>query len=171
MKQDYIIHFGVKGMRWGVRKQREPSINQQRRALQKSYRKDGKGTPVKKTSNSAARSYFKADKTGNFATYRKHTKKQALKEAKLTGDQVSSGRYRVARARNIKRKVASATLGAAATVALAATGMAAVGAVLGAGVAVGTNLASGGRYYAKQSKAYGKNRAKTQAKYQNKKSS
>ena len=57
-----IQHFGTKGMKWGVRH------DKQKQAV-KSYREKIPG--VTKQSKSAAKTFFKQDRTWNFRTYRK----------------------------------------------------------------------------------------------------
>lgn len=173
---DCLYHFGIKGMKWGVRKKQESSGNGQKsmrkikRETLKSYRKD-KGPKRGKflnAANSAARSYFRADKTRSFKTYRDQEKKKTLKEARLTESQVKNGRYRVARARSIKRNVAAVAVSTAAGAALVASGGALAlpyAAVAVGGGTAGLHFATGAHYYGRQRKAYGG----TRAKYQNQK--
>lgn len=157
---DELYHHGIKGMKWGVRRSEKPSSGKT-----KEYRKDGSpNRGLVNAANSAARTYYRKERTSNFKTYRNQEKKLDLKVARLTDEQVKNGRYRVARARNIKRKTISALTGTVAGVALMSSGAAFVGIPIGAAVGVGTNLASGGRYYAKQKQAYGKERAKNEIK-------
>lgn len=179
---DYLCHYGVQGMRWGQHlfgkiqtasanhKAKKAAIKSEKAALEKSYTTD-KG-PKKlgfSAANSAARSFYRKERTKNFQTYRKQESKQQRKEAVLTDDQIKAGRYRVAKARNIRRKVASVAVGSiAATAVVGSGGMALApilaGATVGTGVGALTNLATGGVYYAGQQKSYGSRRAKAQAK-------
>lgn len=69
----------------------------------------------------------------------------------LSKSQIENGRYRVARARNIKRKALSTLIGAG-------TGAAAV--PVAAIVGVGANYVTGGHYYQGQSATYGSRRAR-----------
>lgn len=177
---DYIKHFGVLGMKWGVRKDRkkiksgssssdkkqEARVNV-KRAQMKEYRDDRGPKRFKaiNAANSAARSHFKADRTNSFKTYRAQTSKRDIKEARLTEDQIKNGRYRVARARSIKRNAASAVLGTAAGAAAVASGAVIVAPFLAVSVSGIGHFASGAHYYARQRKSYGG----TRAKYQNQK--
>ena len=153
-----LYHYGVKGMKWGIRRDRKET------STLKSYRTSRKTDP--KTDflkinrpNSAARSYYRAQRTGNFATYKKQT---AIMEKKISGlskSQIENGRYRVARARNIKRKTISALAGVGTGVAVVGTaGVAAV--PVAALVGVGANYVTGGHYYQGQSATYGSRRAR-----------
>lgn len=143
---DELYHHGVKGMKWGVRKQR-------------------------RTENSAARAHFKTENSKvTSKKYQKASRKKSLNEAKLSSTEVKKGRYRVAKVRAIKRNAASITLGAltgsraaAAGLGVAvATGGAAIPAMLAAGgtvglaTAIGAHYATGAHYYGKQRKAYKK---------------
>lgn len=171
---DELYHHGVKGMRWGRRKQRptsnsEPSKRQLKKERLESYKKD-KGPKRGKflnAANSAARSHFRTERTRSFNTYRKQNSKKNLKEARLTSNQIQGGRYRVARARSIKRNAASIALTAAATTAAVATGAAVVAPAIAAIGGVGLHFATGAHYYGKQRKAYGGTRAKYQATQKN----
>ena len=169
---EVIAHHGVKGMHWGVITKKVSSSaksyadkrqaqNEKRKELKKSYRQK---SSVNRTANSAARTYYKKQRTNSFQTYRKQGVKLDRKEAKLTDDQIKSGRYRVARARNIKRKSASAILGTTATAFIAASPVAVAAPIAGLTVAAVTNYASGGHYYSQQKRAYGDERAKLQSK-------
>lgn len=135
-----LAHHGVKGMKWGRRKQRA-------------------------TENQAARAHFKSERTGNFQQYRKATNKKNLKEGKLTTNQIKSGRYRVAKARSIKRNAASVAIGTltgvGAAAAIAGTGGLATPVILaGIGTAgvgtIGAHFGTGAHYYGKQRKSYKK---------------
>lgn len=139
-QEDYLCHHGVKGMKWGRRKDR-------------------------RAANSAARAHYKADRTSDFNKYKKSTSKRDRKEGNLNESQIKSGRYRVARARSIKRNVASVAIGSLAgagtLAAVAATGGAALPGIL---AAVGSTSATsaiahfktGAHYYGKQRKSYKK---------------
>lgn len=157
---DELYHHGVPGMKWGQRK----------RQILKGYRTDKgpKRGKVLNASNSAARSHFRADRALSYRRFSSQNSKARLKEGRLTSEQVKNGRYRVARARSIKRNAASVGVGALAGGALAATvatGGAAGLAILGGIGATGiSHFISGAHYYGKQRKAYGG----TRAKYQNK---
>lgn len=140
MNEDYLCHHGVKGMKWGRRKDR-------------------------RAANSAARAHYKADRTRNFNQYRKSTSKRDRKEGRLNESQIKNGRYRIARARSIKRNVASVAIGSlagtGAAAAVAATGGAALPGILAAvGATSATTAAAhfgtGAHYYGKQRKSYKK---------------
>lgn len=141
----YLAHHGVKGMKWGVRKQ-------------------------KRVENQAARAHFKSERAKDYRSAQKANRKKSLKEATLSSTEVKQGRYRVARARNIKRNAASVALGAltgaGAAAAVVATGGLATPAIIAAAGAtsistVGAHFGTGAHYYGKQKKAYktGLNRA------------
>lgn len=140
MREDYLCHHGVKGMKWGRRKDR-------------------------RAANSAARAHFKADRTGNFNKYKKSTSKRDRKEGRLSESQIKNARYRIAKARSIKRNAASVAIGslagAGAMAAVAATGGAALPGILaavGATSATSTvaHFKTGAHYYGKQRKSYKK---------------
>jgi hypothetical protein len=173
-----LYHHGVKGMKWGVRKKIATTLApkthtttySRKKELKKQYAKDkGARRGLVNAANSAARTYYRMDRTKDFQTYRKQQKKLDLKMARLPEEQVKNGRYRVARARNIKRKTLSVALAGGAGAALTAAGAAAIGIPLAVVGTVGLNYATGGRYYAKQKRAYGGTRAKYQAKDERKK--
>lgn len=152
-----LYHYGVKGMKWGVRRNLV-------RETAKSYRTSRKTDP--KTDflkinrpNSAARSYYRAQRTPSFRTYKKQTAIMDRKISGLSKDQIENGRYRVARARNIKRKTVSALLGVGAGVATAGTVGAAAIPIAGL-VGVGANFITGGHYYQGQSATYGSRKAR-----------
>lgn len=178
---DYLCHYGVQGMKWGQhlfgkiqtaaanRKATKAAVKAEQKSLISSYKtKD----PATRLANSAAKSYYRSVRTSNTNRANKARSKAERKQASLTEEQVKAGRYRVANARNIRRKILStgvaALAGGGAAAASVEVGGIAAAAVLGAGVAsivgVSTNVISGGWYYAGESKAYGTKRAKTQAK-------
>lgn len=148
---DTLAHYGILGMKWGVR----------RTPAQLGHEPNKK---IKKAENSAARTYYKRERTKNFQEYRKQEAKLDLKVASLNESQIAAGRYRVAKARNMRRKALSAVVGTAAGAALIASGAGAVAALAVPTAALVTNKASGGSYYARQQKAYGKTREKYQKK-------
>ena len=152
-----LYHHGVKGMKWGIRRDRRVSNKL------KSYRdksKDPKTDFLKiNRPNSAARSYYRQHKAKTMSTYLKQSTIMDKKIVGLSKDQIENGRYRVARARNIKRKTLSALLGVGAGV--ASIPVAGPGSVaIGGAVAVGANFVTGGHYYQGQSAAYGSRRAR-----------
>lgn len=152
-----LRHHGVKGMKWGVRRDRRVSDTL------KSYRTSRKTDPKTdflklNRANSAARNYYRAQRTNMFQTYRKQNAIMDKKISGLSKAQIENGRYRVARARNIKRKTVSALMGVGVGVATVSTaGAAAV--PLAALVGVGANYVTGGHYYQSQSATYGSRRA------------
>lgn len=85
--------------------------------------------------------------------------------ARLTADQVKAGRYRVARARFIKRQTLSAIAGGAAGLGLIASGAGVIGIPAAAAVGAASHFASGANYYWREKRDYGNLRAK----YQNQK--
>lgn len=153
-----LYHYGVKGMKWGIRRDRRVSDKL------KSYRtsrKDDPKTDFMKINrpNSAARTYYRAQRTGNLKTYQSQTDRMNQKISGLSKEQIENGRYRVARARNLKRKAISTLIGAGAGVVTVGTaGAAAV--PIAAVVGVGANFITGGHYYQRQSAAYGSRRAR-----------
>lgn len=157
-----LYHHGVKGMKWGIRKDRKLANKM------KSYRTSRKTDP--KTDflkinrpNSAARNYYHAQRTPIFKEYKRQTHLMDRKISGLTKAQIENGRYRVARARNIKSKALSGLL--AAGVGAATVGSAGVAALPLAGLtAVGANYLTGGFYYAGESATYGRRRAERELK-------
>lgn len=180
MTDYYLAHFGVPGMKWGHRKasgssggSKAPSRRQEKKSQMKEYRSDKgpKRFGMVNASNSAARTYYRQQRTNSFKTYRKKGNQRDIKEARLTDEQIKNGRYRVARARSIKRNIASVAVGVAIGGATAATGGAALAPFLGAAAAAGGHFGTGAHFYGKQRRAYGGTRAKyqTQNKVKNKK--
>lgn len=179
LRNDELMHYGVLGMKWGRRKSRTstPSTRTSRKTKQPSeaaiirannkstregYRAD-KGPKRFKTinaANSAARTYYRSMRTKKLQTHLDQQAKLDLKVARLTDTQVKNGRYRVARARNIKRKTLSGIAGTAAGIATVASGAGVIGVPVGLAVATAGNFATGAHYYAKQQRAYGTVRAK-----------
>lgn len=159
-----LYHHGVKGMRWGVRKAVKKLS--ERRAYKKAKTKEYQENKAPKRygmfdpANSAARTYYRQQRTNNFQTYKKQGYKLDLKQARLNDDQIKAGRYRVAKARNFKRKTLSGVVGTTAGAALIASGAGVVGVPVAAAVSVATNYISGGHYYSRQQRAYGNTRAK-----------
>ena len=157
-----LYHYGVKGMKWGIRRDRRVSDKL------KSYRTSRKTDP--KTDflkinrpNSAARSYYRSMTAKTLSGYRRHTQIADKKMSGLSKDQIENGRYRVARARNIKRKAVSTLIGTGAGV--AAVGIAGpAGIPIGGIVGIGANFITGGHYYQGQSATYGSRRAKREVK-------
>lgn len=140
MENDYLVHHGVKGMKWGRRKQRAKE-------------------------NSAARDFYRTERTNDFNKYRKYERRKNLKEARLSSKDVKSGRYRVAKARSIKRNAASVAMGAlvgtgaaAAITASGGTAALALMPIIGASslTTLGAHFGTGAHYYGKQRKAYKK---------------
>lgn len=153
-----LYHYGVKGMKWGIRRDRRVSDKL------KSYRTSRKTDP--KTDflkinrpNSAARNYYRAQRTVNFVTYRKQTAIADRKMSGLSKSQIENGRYRVARARNIKRKTISSLIGVGAGIG-AATVAGPAGLAVGGLVGLGANYVTGAHYYQRESAAYGSRRAR-----------
>lgn len=156
-----LYHYGVKGMKWGVRRN---LVREKAKSYRTSRKTDPKTDFLKiNRPNSAARSYYRAQRTPSFRTYRKQTAIADKKMSGLSKDQIENGRYRVARARNIKRKTVSSLLGvgiigAAAASPMGTAGLAAI--PVGALVGVGANYVTGGHYYQGQSATYGSRRAR-----------
>lgn len=152
-----LYHYGVKGMKWGVR--RNP-VREKAKSYRTSRKTDPKTDFLKiNRPNSAARSYYRMHTAKTLGTFQKQSTIMDRKIAGLTKDQIENGRYRVARARNIKRKTVSALLGVGAGVATAGTVGAAAIPIAGL-VGVGANFVTGGHYYQGQSATYGSRRAR-----------
>lgn len=177
---DYLMHYGVKGMKWGVRRtaqqlghavskriKKSSETRAAAKATKKSYAED-KGPQrfkVLNAANSAARTYYRKERTSNFARYRRQSQVLDRKMARLTDDQIKAGRYRVARARYIRRQAFSTVVGGAAGLGLIASGAGVLGIPAAAAIGTASHFASGGHYYWKEKRAYGDVRAK----YQNQK--
>lgn len=157
-----LYHYGIPGMKWGHRKaQAIKSYMNKKRATKEEYRKNkGPKRGLVNAANSAARTYYRKERTKDFRTYRKAEKKLDLKVARLTDEQVKDGRYRVARARNIKRKTVSSIVGTTVGIAAISAGAGFIGIPIATISGVATNYASGGHYYSQQQRAYGGARAK-----------
>lgn len=156
---EYLAHYGIPGMKWGVRRFEQAKQNHAERKARTAMARANKGPKrfgLFNAANSAARTYYRRERTGNFRTYRKAQSNLDRKEARLTPEQIRSGRYRVARARNIKRKTVSALTGGVVGAALISSGAGFVGAAAGLSVAALTNHASGGTYYSAEARAYGR---------------
>ena len=177
MDDVYICHYGVKGMHWGVitkkvsssvkaHSDKRKAENEKRQQLKLAYREDKRPRRfgVLNAANSAARTYYRQQRTPSFSTYRSEGRKLDRRQARLTEDQIKSGRYRVAQARNFKRKTASVVLGMTTLGLLAGGYFTPIAPVMGLTVGTITNFASGGHYYAMEKRAYGDVRAKYQSK-------
>ena len=157
-----LYHYGVKGMKWGIRRDRRVADKM------KSYRTSRKTDP--KTDflklnrpNSAARNYYRGQRTRNFTTYKRQNHIMERKISGLSKAQIENGRYRVARARNIKSKTVSALLGVGVGAALAGSAGAATLPLAGI-TALGANFVTGGFYYGGESATYGRRRAAREVK-------
>lgn len=178
--ESVLVHYGVKGMKWGVRRTAQQLGNAVSKRIKKSSEKRAAIKATKKSyaqdkgpqrfkvlnaANSAARTYYRKERTRNFARYRRQSQVLDRKMARLTEEQVKAGRYRVSRARYVKRQAFSAVVGGAAGLGLIASGAGVVGIPAAAAVSAASHFASGGHYYWKEKRAYGDVRAK----YQNQK--
>lgn len=178
--ESVLVHYGVKGMKWGVRRtaqqlgnavsKRIKKSSEKRAAIKatkKSYAQDKgpKRFKVLNAANSAARTYYRKERTSNFARYRRQSQVLDRKMARLTEEQVKAGRYRVARARYIKRQTLSTVAATAVGLGLVSSGAAVVGVPIAGAVKAATYFGSGGHYYWKEKRSYGDVRAK----YQNQK--
>lgn len=154
----YLSHYGVKGMKWGIRRDRQ--VSDKLRSYRTSRKTDPKTDFLKiNRPNSAARSYYRSMTAKTLPGYRRHTQIADRKMAGLSKDQIENGRYRVARARNIKRKTISSLIGVGAGIG-AATVAGPAGLAVGGLVGVGANYVTGGHYYQRESATYGSRRAR-----------
>ncbi len=158
---DYIMHYGVLGMKWGVRKRKARSISSTKSSKKnvsntlKAQRKQAKQQKKKiKEADSAAKLYYKADTAKSSKEYQKYKKKLDKKEARLDTEQIVEGRRRVAQSRAVSRKVLATAVSSATAGALAATGMTAVAPILGTSVGNLTNGVSGLSYYERKVEEY-----------------
>ena len=159
-----LYQHGVKGQKWGVRR-RQKKLAREKMSKMKEKKKGLVGI-----SNSAARSFYKAqnykrkaDKTNSFKKYRDLNKKshratEALhrKTAQLNEKQIKAGRYRIARNRNYRRTALSAVIGTGTGALAMAMGGAFLGVPIAAGAYVTSRYASGGRRYRREQKSYEK---------------
>lgn len=162
---NYICHHGIKGMKWGVRRYQNEdgsltAAGKKRAAkgMVKSYRKSRKTDPKTdflklNRANSAARTYYRQQRTRDLRAYRNAGHNLDKKVVGLSKEQIENGRYRVARARNIKRKTLSVLTATGVTIATG--GLVPLGVLAG----VGMNYVSGGHYYQSESATYGTRRA------------
>lgn len=173
-RSDALVHYGIKGQKWGIRRYQNEdgtltAAGKSREAKRefkskvKSYRTSRSSDP--KTDflkinrpNSAARTYYRQQRTRTLTTYRNQGHILDKKVSGLTKDQIENGRYRVARARNIRRKTLSALTATGVT--LATGGIVPLGVIAG----IGMNFISGGHYYQGESATYGTRRAKRELK-------
>lgn len=95
---EIIQHHGVKGMHWGVitkkvsnsvkaHSDKRKAENEKRQQLKLAYRED-KGPRrfgVLNAANSAARTYYRQQRTPSFSTYRSEGRKLDRKQGRLTG--------------------------------------------------------------------------------------
>ena len=174
-RTDTLMHYDIKGQKWGVRRYqnedgsltaagKKRAVRSTVKTYQSSRKTDPKTDFLKlNRANSAARSYYRAERTRNFKTYRNTKHNLDKKVSVLSKEQIENGRYRVARARNIKRKTLSAL--AATGVTLASGGMVPLGVLVG----VGMNYVSGGHYYQGESATYGSRRASREVNAEEKK--
>lgn len=172
--QDYLAHYGVKGMKWGIRRSLQKisskisTANKKRKqeaaerqaerkklAEQRAKERGPKRYGILNAANSAARSFYRTERTRSFRKYQNQRKQLSVKEARLTKKQIDAGRYRVAKFRNITAKTASFAAGVGAAALLSNP----VG-ILAMPIA---NLALGGTYYSRQQRAYGGTRDKYQS--------
>ena len=164
---DELYHYGRKGMKWGQNifgKRKTDPVKKKTKEYRDSRKTDPKTDFLKiNRPNSAARNYYRSHRTHSFSTYRRQ---QALMDKKISGlskEQIENGRYRVARARNIKAKAVTGLVTAGVTVAtLGAAPLAAV--AVTPAVALGMNYISGGHYYQGESATYGSRRAERELK-------
>lgn len=162
---NYICHHGIKGMKWGIRRYQNEdgslTAAGRKRAVKrtvKGYRKSRKTDPKTdflklNRANSAARTYYRQQRTRDLVAYRNAGHRLDQKVSGLSQEQVENGRYRVARARNIKRKTLSVLTATGVTIATG--GLVPLGVLAG----VGMNFVSGGHYYQGESATYGTRRA------------
>lgn len=161
-----LYHYGVKGMKWGIRRDRKSNPVKQKTKEYRTSRSTDPKTDFLKINrpNSAARNYYKAQRSGSLRTYKQQNRLMDRKISGLTKEQIENGRYRVARARNIKRKIASGVITTGATIATFGTGLPLAAVAVAPAVAVGSNFLTGGFYYSGESATYGKRRAERELK-------
>ena len=160
--REELYHFGIKGMKWGVRKYQN---------------EDGSLTDagVKRYSTKAAKMYYKAEKhrmhrdnAKTFSAYKKAERRVGKAEAKadrysagLSKQAMDAGRRKVASSRALKftmASVASAAATGAGIAAIAATGgtaapLAVIGLAAGGGSITG-KTAGRAAYYGREAHSY-----------------
>ena len=159
---DELYHYGRKGMKWGQNIFGKRKTNPIKKKTKEYY--DSKKTEPKtdflkiNRANSAARSYYRAQRARTFLTYKNANASMDKKISGLSKEQIENGRYRVARFRNIAAK--SVTGLATAGVSVATLGAAPAALLVTAPItALGMNYITGGHYYQGQSATYGSRRA------------
>lgn len=178
-RTDVLVHYGIKGQKWGIRRYqnedgtlteagKKRAAKQEIRSTVKGYRSSRKTDP--KTDflkinrpNSAARTYYRRERATSLITYRNSGHNLDKKVSGLSKEQIENGRYRVARARNIRRKTMAALTATGVTIATG--GIVPLGVLAG----VGMNFINGGHYYQGESATYGTRRAQREIETKKKK--
>lgn len=111
--ESYLSHHGVKGMKWGVRRNRKDTTSYKQKQLKKQYKTEVKEANSKKDKSAAKKRYNEAiDKTYNEAYKKRYrtadTRRYGTKGVNRINDRMNKGRsYIQASHREYARQMAT----------------------------------------------------------------